>query len=529
MRSIDACTAKRLAHSDSEIAFLDVREHGLYGEGHPLFAVWCPYSRLELLAPSLVPNPSVPVVLIDADDGVALRAAARLEPLGYGNVSVVDGGVHGWTRAGFTLFEGEHVPSKTLGELAERVFHPATIDAATLAEWQTEKRPHALFDVRPPAEHSKMTLPGARCVPNGELPHRLAAVTGDESIPIVLTCAGRTRSLIGAASLKLLGIDNPVYGLENGTQGWALAGFDLDRGRTPGELPILSDAEIEISRNRARTFANRWKIPWITPANARELTEDRSRTTYVFDVRSEAEFSGGHLPGAEHAPCVQIVQATDRWIGVRRARVVLTDDTGLRATIAAFWLKQLGYETYVLPCANGPTLPDWSIPVRVPPARIDPLPRIMPAEAANRIARNEASLLDLRSSVERMRERPAGSRWAIRPELAAALDGLRKQEFLRSFLVADNENIAGLAAVDLREMGVEDIRIVDGGLPSWKAAGLATEAGNSKAASHGIDFLAFVHDRHEGNLDAARRYLTWETGLVHRLDEEERAAFLLTS
>jgi hypothetical protein len=36
-----------------------------------------------------------------------------------------------------------------------------------------------------------------------------------------------------------------------------------------------------------------------------------------------------------------------------------------------------------------------------------------------------------------------------------------------------------------------------------------------------IDFLFFVHDRHDGNKDAARRYLEWETGLIAQLDEDE--------
>ena len=42
-----------------------------------------------------------------------------------------------------------------------------------------------------------------------------------------------------------------------------------------------------------------------------------------------------------------------------------------------------------------------------------------------------------------------------------------------------------------------------------------------------IDYLFFVHDRHDGNKEAARQYLAWETGLVAQLDARERAAFRL--
>jgi phage terminase large subunit-like protein len=42
-----------------------------------------------------------------------------------------------------------------------------------------------------------------------------------------------------------------------------------------------------------------------------------------------------------------------------------------------------------------------------------------------------------------------------------------------------------------------------------------------------FDFLHFVHDRHDGNLEASRRYLAWEQGLIAQLDEAERGAFRL--
>ena len=44
---------------------------------------------------------------------------------------------------------------------------------------------------------------------------------------VVVNCAGRTRSIIGAQSLRNAGIGNPVMALENGTMGWELAGLEL--------------------------------------------------------------------------------------------------------------------------------------------------------------------------------------------------------------------------------------------------------------------------------------------------------------
>ena len=83
-----------------EIAFLDVREYGEYGESHPFFVVPLAYSRFEADVGALVPNRSVRMVLVDGGDGVADLAAARAEALGYSNVSVMEGWCAGLVRGG---------------------------------------------------------------------------------------------------------------------------------------------------------------------------------------------------------------------------------------------------------------------------------------------------------------------------------------------------------------------------------------------------------------------------------------------
>jgi hypothetical protein len=54
-------------------------------------------------------------------------------------------------------------------------------------------------------------------------------------------------------------------------------------------------------------------------------------------------------------------------------------------------------------------------------------------------------------------------------------------------------------------------------------------SGAKPADGDAIDYLWFVHDRHDGNLDAARRYLAWEQGLIAQLDAEEKAEFDLVT
>src|SRR5262249_36558468 len=111
-KPVDPRTLKSWLHQSSEIALVDVREAGQFGEAHLLYAVPLPYSRLELDVGRLVPRLATRIVLCDDGDGLTMLAARRLEALGYDDVHVLDGGTRGWRAAGFKLFAGVNVPSK---------------------------------------------------------------------------------------------------------------------------------------------------------------------------------------------------------------------------------------------------------------------------------------------------------------------------------------------------------------------------------------------------------------------------------
>ena len=164
---------------------------------------------------------------------------------------------------------------------------------------------------------------------------------------MVLACAGRTRSLVGAIGLAAIGAAPPVYALENGAQGWMLAGFDVERGAAPAPPPALNAAAAAATRDRAERFIARRRIPIVDATDVARWREDGDRTLYLFDVRAPEEIAADPAPAFAPAQAGQLVQATDRWIGARRARVALLDDLGLRGALAAYWLRMLGYETAV--------------------------------------------------------------------------------------------------------------------------------------------------------------------------------------
>ncbi len=486
-------------------------------------SVHCPYSDLEQSLARLVPNTQVPVILMDDGDGISEKAAQRASEMGYAQIKILQGGAPAWAAAGYTLYKGVNLPSKTLGEIIEHHDHPQVMTAQELHAWKKQAKPFYFFDCRPPNEYDKMTIPGAACVPNGELAHRLAAVVPDESTPIVVTCAGRTRGLIGAAGLQRLGLPNPIYAVENGTQGWALAGYELKRGNGQPEMPALSQQALAMSRQRADALMAQEAIAEVDTEGFVRLAQDGSRTLYLIDVRSITEFKNAHLPGAVHAWSGQAAQAADLTMGVRRARVVLSDDTGLRAAMAAIWLRTMGYEVYVLRETNFSALPrDWRIQAPgLPTAK--KLPIASATEVHQQLSTPGVGLIDLRGSQDYRKAHATGSTWATR----ARLSSVRASG--RVFLLTEDVVQASYTAEDLNAMGVQVMGLVEGGFKAWQAAGLPTESSpNLPMDEECIDFLFFVHDRHDGNLESARRYLEWETGLIAQLDEQERSSFQLS-
>lgn len=520
-KSISPRVLKDWLHDGGEIALLDVREHGQFGESHLFYGVPLPYSRLELDIARLVPRRGTRCVVYDSGEadtaGVAARAAAQLGKLGWTDVSVLEGGTRGWKAAGHVLFAGVNLPSKTFGELAEHAYGTPRITADDLAQRIAKGEKLVVLDGRPVSEFRKMNIPTATCCPNGELPFRIKAIVPDEATPIVINCAGRTRSIIGAQTLINLGVKNPVYALENGTQGWYLRDHQLEHGGTRAYAP---DSGSSALRDNAKQLAARFGVESVDAATVTQWAAQTDRSLFLCDVRTPEEFAQGSLPGAQHTPGGQLMQATDQYVGVRGARLVLVDDDGVRAPTVASWLRQMGHDACVLKDGLASALALAPAAALKAPA----LASIDAGEAAKLAASKAIALVDLRGSMEYRKAHAAGSRWAIRPRLAQALRDERRPVVI----VADDAALAGWAVESEWPAGLERPRLLEGGFAAWKKAGLPVEAtADSPPDAECIDYLFFVHDRHDGNKEAARRYLAWETGLVQQLDAQEIAAFRL--
>ena len=95
-RRITAAELRERYQAGGEIAIADAREEGSFHERHLLMASCLPLSRLELMAPGLLPRRSAPVVVCDDGEGLAERTAVRLIEGGYTDISVLAGGIAAW-------------------------------------------------------------------------------------------------------------------------------------------------------------------------------------------------------------------------------------------------------------------------------------------------------------------------------------------------------------------------------------------------------------------------------------------------
>ena len=506
-----------------EIAFFDVREAGQFGEGHPFFAIPLPYSVFESRLGDLAPNRGVRMVLIDGGDGVAELAAKRAVACGYADVTVMKGGAPAWGKAGYTLYEGVNLPSKTFGEILEIERHTPHKSAEEVAAMSRDGTDYVIVDSRPYAEYEKFNIPGGICCPNGELALRIAEIAPNPTTTIVVNCAGRTRSILGAQTLIDFGVPNPVFALENGTQGWFLAGMQPEKGadRRYPEAPTDKAKRAEL-REKSRRRAEATGVQFISADDVQAWWDDPHRTTYVFDVRTEEEYDSGRVVGVRHAPGGQLVQATDQWIGVRGARIVVVDDDLVRAPMVANWLHQLGHDVAVLEGGIAALESKRFLP---PPLPLPPEPvAISPTEVAEMLQRDAVNLIDLRSSEAYRAGHIGGAVWSIRPRL----DRLVIDHGKLTVLVGDVMT-AGLAAERLRELGHNDARRLKGDVEAWRAASLEiVEMPDDPPDSERIDFLFHTY-RRQNDAEHARQYLSWETGLVDQLDDQERASFRLAA
>jgi rhodanese-related sulfurtransferase len=473
-----------------------------------------------LIFAQLVPRRATRIVLCDDVDGLADRAAAVLAPNGYTDVRVLAGGTTAWGAAGFELFSGVNVPSKAFGEYIE---HRSGTPSIAAAELEALIRNHAdivVLDSRPFDEYARVSIPTATNVPGAELVLRARDIAPSPDTMVVVNCAGRTRSIIGAQSLINAGMPNKVVALRNGTMGWSLAGFACEAGKDLS-APSASIPMLEWARNAARRVAQSCGVTRIDRAALEAWRKDGSRTLYVFDVRDPAEYDAGHVPGAISAPGGQLVQATDQYVGTLGARIVLTDETEVRAAMTASWLRQMGFADVFVLAETGTETGRPKVPMLASDAASADA-GIGCAALSGLLARNAATVIDLALSRSYLAGHIPGAWFAIRTRLKRALEKIPPHGTL--VLTSEDGALARLAVPEAAAVADRPVCFLEGGDAAWRAAGYPLSA-EAKMADEVVDQWRKPYERPGDARAAMQDYLAWETDLLPRIERDGSLKF----
>lgn len=504
-----------------EVALIDVREEAPFAESHPLFAANIPLSKLELEVYSRIPRRDTQVTVYDNGEGLAARAAERLVALGYTQVSLLEGGLDGWRKAGGELFIDVNVPSKAFGELVESERHTPSLAAEEVQALLDSQADVVVLDARRFDEYQTMSIPTGISVPGAELVLRARELAPDPATRIIVNCAGRTRSIIGTQSLINAGVANPVSALRNGTIGWTLAGQKLAHGQSRRFAPT-SEEHRQVAAADARRVADKARVGRATLVDLQAWQQQATRTTYLFDVRTPEEFEAGHLPDARSTPGGQLVQETDHVASVRGARLVLADDDGVRANMSASWLAQLGWEVHVLDNLQPAHFSEkgaWIAPVPAP-AQAE---LISPHTLADWLGHGDTVVLDFTASANYVKRHIPGAWWALRAQLPQALAKVPAAQ--RYVLTCGSSQLARLAVAEVEAITGKQVFLLQDGTAGWINAQLPLEEGETHLASPRIDRYRRPYEGTDNPKEAMQAYLDWEFGLVDQLARDGTHGF----
>ena len=507
-----------LLDSGASVALIDVREHGEFNSSHIAGFSSLPRRLLEFEMGHLVPFAGARVVVCDDDGRRARLAAVTLERMGYGNVSVLEGGVNRWTTDVYPTEWGMNVPSKDFGERVEVVHQVPEMEADELHARVQRGERLVILDTRTPEEYGRFCIPGGRSVPGGELALRVTDILREagEGATVVVNCAGRTRSIIGTRALQRMGLAN-VYGLKNGTSGWVLAGLELETGADRLQLPPPSREGVAAAEEYAARLAAEDGVRYIDAPQLQSLmAKAQERPVYLVDVRTMEEYRAAHIPGFRWFPGGQAVQRSDDLVGIRDGVIVFTCDGVARSTVTASWYLQMGYPN--VHALRGGTAA-WSA-AGLPMETGVPGRPLFGLEEARRTVRL-AGAAELKDDADRTvifvdtsREFAAGhvpgSTWVPRGWLEIQAGDVVPAKDTPLAVTCSDGVASCLAAATLAEMGYRDVWALEGGLAAWTAAGFAVERGLTGVMAPPNDVVPTGPDRGYADM---MHYLRWEEEL----------------
>jgi rhodanese-related sulfurtransferase len=308
-----------------------------------------------------------------------------------------------------------------------------------------------------------------------------------------------------------------VCGLKNGTAGWLLAGYELETGADRLELPKPSADGLAAAETFAAQLAVEDGVRFLDIPALQAMIDRRQREPlYLIDVRTEAEYDAGHIPGFRWFPGGQAVQRCDDVGVVKPCPIVFACDGKARATCTASWYRQLGFpEVYVV---DGGTTAWRDSGLALEQGGEDDMPvGFGAAQAKVRLVAPQALHADpppvvifVDSSRDFARAHVPGAQWVPRGWLEFRIASVAPSHDTPLAVTCNDGRQATLAGATLADLGYQAVTVLEGGMAAWQQAALPVEQGLSGVMSSPDDVVLLGPDR---NFADMMHYLRWEEAL----------------
>jgi rhodanese-related sulfurtransferase len=486
---------ERLYSTEKPFALIDTRERRDYVNGHWFGSTNIALSTLTPQIKKLIPDKALPIHLLDWQDAPSDAAANQLSKLGYSNIVRHKSELAKEFGQGFV--KGEFVWSKAFGEV---LAHVCGLQEVTPAEYLTHYKHAQFFDVRPTAEYAQFTIPESQSLPNSLLLANMEALKSSSKFAL-LHCAGRTRSIIGACTLKAAGYSGPYAIFKGGTQAWQLDGLEreFDANRV---FAIESDNATPV-----KAFLQQWNINFSHVDNDNlDSFISANGQQYLIDVSDDA--ATGQL--AEHniikISGTNLIQQTDRSIACYHIPVTLFDHgSGSRAAFAAFWLQNMGFRVSVVYVDKAISLSSQSQHHETPTT---PYP-VLSIEQLLSHREATGTIFDFRTSQSYAQGHLSGSQWRNISEVIA--DGI---QFTDAIIVIGSDLSHSTECATL----LDEYGATVSGVYSWNHNEIDSTDLQQSDIKSAIDRSALFAGRHHGNQQDSRDYLAWEEDLPEQID-----------
>jgi rhodanese-related sulfurtransferase len=185
-----------------------------------------------------------------------------------------------------------------------------------------------LVDVRTREEYAAGHIPGFAWFPGGQAVQRADDTVAVKTGIVIFCCDGTARAAVTASWYRQMGFPN-VYAVAGGTTAWTAAGKSLAAGTDEPVEPLVAAA-----RERVRQVA---------PSALAALLAS-SRPPAVLNVETSDRFAAGHVPGARWLSRSWLELRLAELAADKNAPLVVTDEDGHDAVLAAATIEELGYK-----------------------------------------------------------------------------------------------------------------------------------------------------------------------------------------